>query len=125
MEVFILCDYSQTKVVLQQAWMEKIKPVLILNKIDRLITELKMEPLEAYLHLQQILVEVNAVTGELFTSDVMEQSSRPTTTGTASERNTAESDEQVCQLTKIEISIYIIALLHFSVKFFQFFFLSI
>ena len=35
----------QTKVVLQQAWREGIKPVLVLNKLDRLITELKLQPL--------------------------------------------------------------------------------
>lgn len=34
---------AQTKVVLKQAWLEHITPVLVLNKIDRLITELKLE----------------------------------------------------------------------------------
>ncbi|XP_070543409.1 elongation factor-like GTPase 1 [Ptychodera flava] len=64
----------QTHVVLRQAWLENIKPVLVLNKIDRLITELKYSPMEAHLHLQQILEQVNAVTGALFASDVMEKS---------------------------------------------------
>lgn len=31
-----------------QAWGEDVKPVLILNKVDRLISELKLSPLEAY-----------------------------------------------------------------------------
>jgi ribosome assembly protein 1 len=35
----------QTKVVLQQAWREGIRPVLVLNKLDRLIVELKLNPL--------------------------------------------------------------------------------
>jgi translation elongation factor EF-G len=34
---------AQTKVVLKQVWLEHIKPVLVLNKIDRLITEMKMQ----------------------------------------------------------------------------------
>ncbi|KAL5005381.1 hypothetical protein ScPMuIL_018837 [Solemya velum] len=63
----------QTHAVLRQAWLEKIKPVLVLNKIDRLITELKMEPLEAHIHLQQTLEQVNLVTSELFTSEVMQK----------------------------------------------------
>jgi ribosome assembly protein 1 len=34
---------AQTKVVLKQVWLEHIKPVLVLNKIDRLIVEMKMQ----------------------------------------------------------------------------------
>ncbi|XP_029318499.1 LOW QUALITY PROTEIN: elongation factor-like GTPase 1 [Cottoperca gobio] len=45
----------QTQVVLRQAWLENIRPVLVINKIDRLIMELKTHPLEAYSHLQKIL----------------------------------------------------------------------
>lgn len=63
----------QTQVVLRQAWLENIRPVLVINKIDRLIMELKLTPLEAYTHLQKILGQVNAVTGSLFTSKVLEE----------------------------------------------------
>ena len=44
--------------MLRQAWLENIRPVLVLNKFDRLILEVKMSPLEAFLHLQHILVQV-------------------------------------------------------------------
>uniref|UniRef100_A0AAY4BD72 Elongation factor-like 1 n=1 Tax=Denticeps clupeoides TaxID=299321 RepID=A0AAY4BD72_9TELE len=63
----------QTQVVLRQAWLENIRPVLVINKIDRLIVELKLTPQEAYIHLKKILEQVNAVTGTLFTSKVMEE----------------------------------------------------
>ncbi|CAJ1048662.1 elongation factor-like GTPase 1 [Xyrichtys novacula] len=63
----------QTQVVLRQAWLEDIKPVLVINKIDRLIGELKLTSQEAYSHLQKILEQVNAVTGTLFTSRVLEE----------------------------------------------------
>ncbi|KAL3866062.1 hypothetical protein ACJMK2_043403 [Sinanodonta woodiana] len=68
----------QTHAVLRQAWLENIKPVLVLNKIDRLILELKMEPLEAFIHLQQTLEQVNLVTSELFTTEVMEKNYQQT-----------------------------------------------
>ncbi|XP_061193189.1 elongation factor-like GTPase 1 [Saccostrea echinata] len=64
----------QTHAVLRQAFLENIKPVLVLNKIDRLIVEMKMEPMEAFYHLQQILEQVNLVTNELFTVEAMEKS---------------------------------------------------
>ncbi|XP_044000241.1 elongation factor-like GTPase 1 isoform X2 [Gambusia affinis] len=63
----------QTQVVLRQAWLENIRPVLVINKMDRLIMELKLTALEAYTHLQKILEQVNAVTGSLFTSKVLEE----------------------------------------------------
>uniref|UniRef100_A0A667XDF5 Elongation factor-like 1 n=1 Tax=Myripristis murdjan TaxID=586833 RepID=A0A667XDF5_9TELE len=63
----------QTQVVLRQAWLENIRPVLVVNKMDRLITELKLTSQEAYIHLQKILEQVNAVTGTLFTSKVLEE----------------------------------------------------
>ena len=63
---------SQTVTVLRQAWIEKLKPLLVINKMDRLITELKMTPGEAYTHLSQLLEQVNAVMGSFFLGDRME-----------------------------------------------------
>ena len=59
-QIISYCNFLsfQTNAVLRQAWLENIRPVLVLNKLDRLITELKMSPMEAYLHLQQILEQV-------------------------------------------------------------------
>jgi ribosome assembly protein 1 len=57
---------TQTHSVLKQAWLEKVKPILVINKIDKLIMELKMSPSEAYAHLKQIVEGVNAVTGSMF-----------------------------------------------------------
>lgn len=61
----------QTQVALKQAWNENIRPVLVLNKIDRLILEMKLSPLDAYVHLTQVLEQLNAVMASLFTTDVM------------------------------------------------------
>lgn len=62
---------SQTVTVLRQAWLEKIHPILIFNKMDRLITELKLTPLEAHAHLMKLLEQVNAVVGTFFAGDRM------------------------------------------------------
>lgn len=62
---------AQTRACLQQTYQEHLKPVLLLNKIDRLILEKKMEPLDAYIHLTQVLEQVNAVMGNIFASDVL------------------------------------------------------
>ncbi|KAN0079211.1 P-loop containing nucleoside triphosphate hydrolase protein [Elaphomyces granulatus] len=63
---------SQTVTVLRQTWVEKLKPLLAINKIDRLVTELKMTPTEAYTHLSKLLEQVNAVIGSFFQGERME-----------------------------------------------------
>lgn len=62
---------SQSITVLRQAWDEKIKPVLVINKVDRLITELKLTPREAHTHLVRLLEQVNAVMGSFFAGERM------------------------------------------------------
>ncbi|KAK2979839.1 hypothetical protein RJ640_015450 [Escallonia rubra] len=66
--------HIQTHAVLRQAWIEKVSPCLVLNKIDRLICELKLSPLEAYTRLLRIVHEVNGIVSayksEKYLSDV-------------------------------------------------------
>jgi ribosome assembly protein 1 len=64
---------SQTVTVLRQTWIEHMKPLLVINKMDRLITELKMTPGEAYTHLTKLLEQVNAVLGSFFQGERMEE----------------------------------------------------
>lgn len=58
--------FNQTQAVLRQAWLENIRPVLVINKIDRLIVELKFTPQEAYSHLKNILEQVFYLPFEYF-----------------------------------------------------------
>ena len=64
----------QTLAALRQAWLEHLRIILVLNKIDRLIVELKMSPLEVYGHIRSILENLNAVVAEQFTSLAIEKS---------------------------------------------------
>ncbi|RAO69674.1 uncharacterized protein BHQ10_005686 [Talaromyces amestolkiae] len=64
---------SQTVTVLRQTWVEKLKPLLVINKMDRLITELQMSPAEAYSHLSKLLEQVNAVIGSFYQGERMEE----------------------------------------------------
>lgn len=64
---------SQTVTVLRQTWVEQLKPLLVINKMDRLITELKMSPAEAYSHLTKLVEQVNAVIGSFYQGERMEE----------------------------------------------------
>lgn len=67
---------TQTIMVLRQAWSERLSPILVLNKMDRLVTELKLSPIEAYHHLNQLIEQVNAVMGSFFATERMEDDQR-------------------------------------------------
>jgi elongation factor 2 len=49
----------QTETVIRQALKEKVKPVLFVNKVDRLINELKVDPKEMETRFFKIITEVN------------------------------------------------------------------
>lgn len=51
----------QTLAVLKQAWAERVTPTLVINKLDRLITELELDEEQAYERLVRIVDEANAV----------------------------------------------------------------
>ncbi|KAK3721547.1 Cytoplasmic GTPase/eEF2-like protein (ribosomal biogenesis) [Vermiconidia calcicola] len=67
---------SQTVTVLRQTWTEKLRPLLVINKMDRLITELKLSPGEAYTHLSKLLEQINAVMGSFALGERMEDDLR-------------------------------------------------
>lgn len=63
---------SQTINVLRQCWIDKLKPILVINKLDRLITEWKLSPLEAYQHISRVIEQVNSVIGSFYAGDRLE-----------------------------------------------------
>ena len=51
----------QTETVLRQALTERVKPVVIINKVDRVILELKADPEEAYQSFCRTIENVNVL----------------------------------------------------------------
>jgi elongation factor 2 len=51
----------QTETVLRQAMQERIKPVLMINKVDRAIHELQLSPEEIYQRFVRVIDQVNVV----------------------------------------------------------------
>jgi ribosome assembly protein 1 len=60
---------SQTESAIRQAWDEKIKYILVLNKIDKLFRIVEMSPEQAYEHLKNLLEKVNAMMSSLILRD--------------------------------------------------------
>lgn len=61
---FVLLDViegvqTQTTTVLRQALQDRVRPVLVINKMDRLLFELKIPPEEVYLKLLKMINDVN------------------------------------------------------------------
>jgi len=62
----------QTETVIRQALKEKVKPVLFVNKVDRLINELKVDPKEMENRFFKIITEVNERIKKLAPDDLEE-----------------------------------------------------
>jgi elongation factor 2 len=52
---------TQTETVLMQALRERVKPILFINKVDRLIKEIKLTPEEIQRKFGKIIVRVNSL----------------------------------------------------------------
>lgn len=61
----------QTVAVLRAALDRRVVPLLVLNKIDRLHSELHLSPVEAYAHLGRVLEQVNVVMGVQEAEEIM------------------------------------------------------
>ncbi|MEM1566505.1 MAG: elongation factor EF-2 [Candidatus Bathyarchaeia archaeon] len=52
---------TQTETVLMQALRERVKPILFINKVDRLIRELKLSPEEIQRRFARIITRINTI----------------------------------------------------------------
>jgi ribosome assembly protein 1 len=62
--------------------------------MDRLIVELQMTPHEAYIHINKILEQVNAVMATFFTGDLMESEYRKMTDEKEKEKDNDKEEEE-------------------------------
>ena len=63
----------QTETVIKQALRERVKPVLFINKVDRLIKELKLTPEQMQQRFIDIFHEFNALVGKIAETDFKER----------------------------------------------------
>jgi elongation factor 2 len=74
----VLCDavegvMPQTETVLRQALRERVKPILFINKVDRLIKELKLTPEAMQERLMKLIIHVNQLIRKIAESDFGER----------------------------------------------------
>jgi elongation factor 2 len=74
----LLCDsvdgvMPQTETVLRQALKERIRPVLFINKVDRLIKELKLTPEQVQQRFFNIITRVNGLIRQIAEPDFKER----------------------------------------------------
>jgi elongation factor 2 len=63
----------QTETVLRQALKERVKPVLFINKVDRLINELKLTPEEMQRRFISIITDFNRIVKEMAPPELKEK----------------------------------------------------
>ncbi|XP_049849079.1 elongation factor-like GTPase 1 [Schistocerca gregaria] len=65
----------QTRVVLRQAWKERVKPVLVINKLDKLWS-LNLTVAEAYQRIVKVVEQVNEVVSALWMEQLLEEDAK-------------------------------------------------
>lgn len=75
---------ARTHQVVREAHHHQLVPILVINKVDRLCTNLCLSPTEAYLRLRSLIESVNATCSAMLTSSRAhaEQAFEPSTTQT-------------------------------------------
>ncbi|KAK6590628.1 elongation factor [Cryptosporidium xiaoi] len=63
---------DQTRKLLQHAYKERLKIILVINKMDRLIVELKYDVKEAYLHINKLIEQLNVIMHQLIQEEIHE-----------------------------------------------------
>ena len=61
---------TQTHAVVYKALKERMRPCLVLNKLDRMILEMKLSPSEAFQHLKRIVENINALAYSLVVAEL-------------------------------------------------------
>jgi ribosome assembly protein 1 len=64
---------TQTINVLRQAWIDRLKPILVLNKVDRLAVEVRMTAHEAEAQLQRVIEQANATLAGFWAEERMQE----------------------------------------------------
>eukprot|EP00917_Polyrhabdina_sp_WS-2016_P028801 GHVP01061360.1.p1 GENE.GHVP01061360.1~~GHVP01061360.1.p1 ORF type:complete len:1125 (+),score=205.80 GHVP01061360.1:27-3401(+) len=63
----------QTRKVLSQAWAERVTVVVMINKLDKLFTQLKLSAADIYDRCCRIIEDVNALCSQLLAGDMMKE----------------------------------------------------
>jgi ribosome assembly protein 1 len=64
---------TQTHAVLYKALKERMRPCLVLNKIDRLYIDMRLNTVEAFQHLRRLVENVNALAFTLLNSEILKR----------------------------------------------------
>lgn len=59
-----------TEAIIRHAIQENVKITLVVNKLDRLILELRIKPADAYLKIKLTIEEVNTFIGQVSPLDI-------------------------------------------------------
>ena len=59
---------ARTHSLVREAYMHQMVPVLVVNKVDRLCTELGLDPTESYVRLRELIESMNAVCASMINS---------------------------------------------------------
>ncbi|KAA6382736.1 MAG: putative Elongation factor 2 [Streblomastix strix] len=93
----------QTHAVLQQAYREGLQCFLLINKMDRLILELKLSPEETVRTMERIVEECNSIVASLLRESMFTQDQPPSNQSQLNETQQKEGNETTSSFSTWEI----------------------
>ena len=102
-----MCARAQS--ILRESYSQKLVPILVLNKVDRLCTDLGLDVNEAYLRIRSLIESVNAAASAMIRSDRAKDmaSNTDTSTNDVKHKNQEidnEEDDEVVNIWTFEPS---------------------
>lgn len=94
---------TQTINVLRQAWTDRLKPILVLNKVDRLAVEVRMTPAEAEAQLQRVIEQANATLAGFWAEERIQDEDREREQVEAQGKTYVVKDDQTSEEADAEL----------------------
>ncbi len=89
---------ARTQSILRESYAQKLVPILILNKVDRLCTDLGLNVNEAYLRIRSIVESVNAAASAMISNDRAKENTDGHTHTFSNRTNENDEEDEIIQM---------------------------
>ena len=95
---------ARTQSILRESFAQRLVPILVINKIDRLCTDLGLNVNEAYLRIRSVIESVNAAASAMIRSDKAKQMAHNDDSNSSSQDQEEGEEDELAQIWSFDPS---------------------